>query len=184
MIERPASDWRAFVVDLDYTDADLASFQRILRQRRNRKADAEWFWWVLGLSVEIGFVVVWAAIALGLADRYVAGVLGVTICAAFWLGVYLPSFVLRRSRRRLEYRQFQEDWRGASLLISPRGVVLRRPHIRSAYGRGAIKTVASKGGLILLWVSANRPLAIPERLLTAEQRANVLAIRAPAALPD
>jgi hypothetical protein len=178
-------DWPSFRIDLDLTDAEIADFQRIVLARQrgpNVRGDS---WIVLAASFGLALVVGWLMTQAGVNQPEDEGLISVVIFAVFWLGGLAPSLLWRRTRRRLlqdGLRDMRERWRGAKLLINPRGMFVRLPDALGFHRRSAIKAVSLERGLVVLWASpetARAAVAIPVRLLQPGQKQRLLGLGQP-----
>ena len=171
--------WAGFRIELDYTDRDLAAYDRIAAARLGRSSAM-----LRGLGMAAtGFVAAlvgtWLAVASGVVHRSDGGLIAALIFAGFWLGVWSPSIWSRRhARRMLAARQAaaRQRWQGATLFVSPRGIVLRLIEARGFYSLSAIKAATEEQGLVLLWTAASSAIVIPARRLEPAQRDLLLSL--------
>ena len=166
---------KRFLIDLAYTDDELAAFSRI--------ADNEWrqganplAWGLYGTGFAISLGGAFLAFRLGAVADHRVDIVAVLIAAGFFLGLWSPSIWYGRLRRA----RMREQQSPTSLLVTDHGLFVRRAGVRGFYARDAITGVAVAGVLLLIRQRNGRPLAVPLRLLDAAQREQLLAL-APAA---
>lgn len=168
---------KRFLIDLAYTDDELAAFSRIAdnewRQGANHLA---WGFYGGGFAIALGGALL--AFRLGAVGANRVDLVAVLIAAGFFLGMWSPSIWYGRLRR-IRTRAQQSP---TSLLVTEHGLFVRRAGARGFYSREAITGVAVAGVLLLIRQRQGRPLAVPLRLLDAAQRAQLLAL-APTAPP-
>lgn len=174
-------DFEAFRIDLTYTDQELTAYEAITLRHQQAQADRHtWYSWsVLATGALVALIVAIVALVLGVADRNTGGLVAVLVFGGFYLGIWTPSFwerVLRRRTRKTSWAKFRTTWADTTLRVTPAGVRLRSPDSRVTYARAAIERASRDSGLILLWVKAEVPLAIPVRLLTPAQEMILLSM--------
>ena len=139
---------------------------------------------VRGLGmVATGFIAAlfgtWLAVAAGVAHRSDGGLIAALIFGGYWLGVWSPALWSRRHAKRLlaaRRTSARQRWQGATLLVSPRGIVLRLIGVRGFYNLSMIKAATEEQGLVLLWTAPNSAIAIPARRLEPAQRDLLLSL--------
>ena len=168
----------AFRVAVDHTDAELDAIMHALWARQQRLARPPWGWWTIVLGAAAALAGSFLAQGLGAIRPRDATVL-LILLAAYWIGFWAEGARVAWGYRRTQ-RILREDQRdalrgGTTLLVSMRGVAVRRRNVRAFYAWQAIMDVQTRDGLILLLTEPGHALAIPERLLTPAQRTQVLA---------
>jgi hypothetical protein len=168
---------KRFLIDLAYTDDELAAFSRIADNEARQGAD-HLALGLYGTGFAIALIGGFLAFRLGAVAADRVGLVAALIAGGFFLGMWSPSIWYGRLRR---VRMRAQASRG-SLLVTEHGLFVRRAGARGFYAREAIAGVAVAGVLLLIRQREGRPLAVPLRLLDAAQRAQLLAL-APAATP-
>ena len=174
-------DFEAFRIDLTYTDQELTAYEAItLRHQQAQAGRHTWYSWsVLATGALSALAVAVLALVLGIADRNTGGLVAVLVFGGFYLGIWTPSVwdrVLRRRTCKAFWAKFRTTWADTTLTVTPKGIRLRSPDYRVAYVRAAIERANRESRLILLWVKADVPLAIPVQLLTPAQETILLSM--------
>jgi len=162
---------KRFLIDLAYTDEELAAFSRIADSEAREGADHP-AWGIYGTGFAISLIGGFLAFRLGAVAANRVDLVAVLIAAGFFLGMWSPSIWYARLRRA---RMRAQAARG-SLLVTEHGLFVRRAGARGFYARETITGVAVAGVLLLIRQRDGRPLAVPLRLLDAAQRAQLLAL--------
>jgi hypothetical protein len=116
------------------------------------------------------------------------GLVSVIIFAIYWLGLWTPLTWSRRdTRRRLKdgLEDLRQWWKGATVLVSPRGIVVRLDGARGFYRHSAVKAATLEKGLVVLWLvpaSARAIICIPVRLLEPGQEDLLLSFGRPSGM--
>ena len=171
---RERSMTKRFLIDLAYTDDELAAYARI--------ADSEWrqgadhlAWGIYGSGFAISLIGAFLAFRLNVVTANRVDLIAVLIAVGFFLGMWSPSIWYGRLRRA---RIRAQASRG-SLLVTEHGLFVRRAGARGFASRQAIASVAIAGVLMVIRQREGRPLAVPAR-----RRAASTASRAGADAPN
>jgi hypothetical protein len=158
-----------FTLVVEYAEAEFAAYQRALNRRDYGEAGlTAWETQATGgLSAISGSLLVFST---GLASVEGANLVAVLVFAAFLLGMFSPGLWYAR-RRRAILRAYPK-W---SFLVASRGIFTRTDGARGFFARSGFTAVTVGSGLLMLWRGQEHPLAIPLRLLTPDQKAELLA---------
>jgi hypothetical protein len=167
---------------LDYADGELAQFEALMA-RHQAAADRPRIWegWpafiALGLAAATGATLL--AIAGGAVQARSGAGIAVLAFASYWIGLTAPALaggVAAARRRKAAFDAFRAEWNGTRLLVTRRGIWLRRVGMRGYIGRDALRSTSRDDALFLLHLHAGAPTAIPLRLLTPAQQAVLAAL--------
>lgn len=165
-----------FRVVPDYLDRELDAISRALWARQAYQARPPWGIATILLGAAASLGASFLAVALGSA-RPRDGTPVLLFMALYWLGVGAEGMRLAWARRR-GASTLRDDLRRALrdmiLNISERGVAVRQHGTRAFYAWSAINDGELARGLLWLDAEPGHLIAIPDRLLTPEQRAWLL----------
>jgi hypothetical protein len=175
---------------LDYTEEELARFDTMLAQETLAEARPTiWEGWPafigLGLAAATGATLL--AIASGIATARSGAGIAALCFGVYWIGITAPGLAMGiadKRRRAAAFDAFRAEWNGTRLLATQHGLWFRRDGLRSFIGRSAIRKAGCSESLLLLHLRAGQPIMLPQRLLTADQEARLLALADKAAGGD
>lgn len=167
-------DIAPFRIDLAYTDQELLAYEAVVLRHQQSQADRHpsYSWAGIATGAVIAIIVAALAMLLGVARRNDGGVVAGLVFVGFYLGMWTPTFwawVLSARTRQSRWTAFRTRWAGTTIRVTARGLRSRHPRSWVHYAWSAVERVSRDNDLIILWLEAEPPFAIPARLLTAEQ---------------